>query len=141
MAIADFWQAVAHYFKVQFDVEPKAWFIEAENMWEADWLPGARLNYAKNILRHDAHQVAVISYSETGASQSICFDELRQRVAACSAFLREKNIHRGDRVAGFCRNDISSIIAMLACASIGAIWSNCSADFGGVALFDRFDQI
>lgn len=140
-AIADFWQAVAHYFKVQFDVEPKAWFIEAENMWEADWLPGARLNYAKNILRHDAHQVAVISYSETGTPQSICFDELRKRVAACSAFLREKNIHRGDRVAGFCRNDISSIIAMLACASIGAIWSNCSADFGGVALFDRFDQI
>lgn len=139
--IGDFWQCVAKFYYINFDLQASEWFHEGENFYDAKWLSGASLNYAKNILNRDDDSIAIIAYSERGAPQTICFRELRKRVAACAAFLRERNIQAGDRVIAITRNEIPSIIGMLACASIGAIWANCSPEFGQSALEERFLQL
>ena len=139
--IPDFWQSVASFTHIQFDIEPEIWFKPGQTMRDATWFKGARVNYAKNILRNDHSGVAIIAYSETGMPHTIHFDELRRQVAACSAFLRHQNINVGDRVAAICKNEIQSIVAMLACSSVGAIWASCSPEFGEHAIIERFQQI
>jgi acetoacetyl-CoA synthetase len=139
--IADFWQSVASFTHIQFDVEPEVWFEPGETMRDAKWLKGARLNYAKNILRHSHSGMAIIAYSETGIPHTIHFDQLQKQVAACAAFLREHDIKVGDRVVAICKNEIQSIVAMLACASVGAVWASCSPEFGEHAIIERFQQI
>lgn len=139
--ISHFWQALCQFYALEFDKLPSVWFEPAETMWKATWLKGAHLNYAKNILRHSGEGVAISSYSESGFVESISFDQLRQQVASCSAFLRQQGIVAGDRVVAISCNHISTIVAMLACAAIGAIWSNCSPDFGELALQQRFNQL
>jgi acetoacetyl-CoA synthetase len=139
--IASFWQDVADFFDLNFDSNPTAWFESAPKMWEAKWLVGAKLNYAQNILRHDEDRDAIVSYLESGEKSSISFKALRQQVAACAAFLRHQGIGVGDKIAAISCNQIEAIVAMLACATIGAVWANCSPDFGDVALVERFAQI
>jgi acetoacetyl-CoA synthetase len=139
--IADFWQSVASFTHIQFDVEPEVWFEPGETMRAAKWLKGARLNYAKNILRNSHSGLAVIAYSETGMPHTIHFDQLQKQVAACAAFLREHDIKVGDRVVAICKNEIQSIVAMLACSSVGAVWASCSPEFGEYAIIERFQQI
>jgi acetoacetyl-CoA synthetase len=139
--IGEFWKALCEFYHISFDLKPHDWFVERENFYDAQWLPGASLNYAKNVLNRDDEATAIISYYENGAPQTISFRDLRKRVAACAAFLRERNVQAGDRVAAITRNEIATVIAMLACASIGAIWANCSPEFGQPALEDRFVQL
>ena len=105
------------------------------------WFPGARLNYAENLLRHDDDRPAIVFWSERGRQRVITFHELRTEVGAAAAALRTLGVGVSDRVAGFLPNLPETIVAMLATTSIGAIWSSCSPDFGANGVLDRFGQI
>jgi acetoacetyl-CoA synthetase len=111
---------------------------------EADWFPGATLNYARNALRTartDPDRVAVIACAEDGSRRSLTYSELAAEVARVQAALRELGVTRGDRVAAFLPNVTEALVAMLATTSLGAIWSSCSPDFGSGSVIDRLAQI
>ena len=105
------------------------------------WFTGSRLNFAENLLRFADEQEALVSWNESGRRAALTYAELRDSVRAVAASLREHGIVAGDRVAGFMPNIPESVVAMLATASLGAIWSSCSPDFGVKGVLDRFGQI
>jgi acetoacetyl-CoA synthetase len=105
------------------------------------WFTGARLNFAENLLRHDDDRAAIVFWNEQGRQRALSFSQLGQQVGRAAAGLREHGIRPGDRVAGFLPNLPETVIAMLATASLGAIWSSCSPDFGVNGVIDRFGQI
>ena len=110
-------------------------------MLKTQWFPGMELNYAAHLLRHDDDRVAIEAEDELGRTRRLTYRELRAEVARCAAALKSVGVARGDRVAGFVPNIPESIIAMLAAASLGAVWSSCSPDFGINGVVDRFGQI
>jgi len=135
--------------------EPAGWdevCIGLERMAPPDpklgprWFTGVRLNFAENLLRFSLPAAApardaLVFWNEQGRQQALSFAELHHAVARVAAALRAAGISRGDRVAGYLPNLPETVIAMLATASIGAIWSSCSPDFGVAGVLDRFGQI
>ena len=105
------------------------------------WFVGARLNFAENLLRHDGDRDAIVFWNERGRQRSLSRRELRREVAAATGAFASLGVGPGDRVAGFLPNLPEAVIAMLAAASLGAIWSSCSPDFGANGVLDRFGQI
>jgi len=114
----------------------------AKQLMDAKWFRGARLNFAENLLRYRDDRTALIFKGEGGKTTSrITYAELYRQVARLAKSLREIGVKPGDRVAGFIPNIPEAVIALLASASIGAIWSSCSPDFGTKGTLDRFGQI
>jgi acetoacetyl-CoA synthetase len=107
----------------------------------ARWFPGARLNFAENLLRHRGSETALVSLLENGERRSLSRDALYREVARVAAGLRAAGVEPGDRVAGFLPNIAETVVAMLAATSLGAVWSSCSPDFGINGVLDRFGQI
>jgi acetoacetyl-CoA synthetase len=105
------------------------------------WFVGSRLNFAENLLRYRDDQEAIIAWSEAGRQRSLTYAQLAREVAMVADALRRSGIGVGDRVAAFMPNIPEAIIAMLATASLGALWSSCSPDFGVQGVLDRFGQI
>ena len=105
------------------------------------WFPGARLNFAENLLRFRDERPAIVSWNEDGRQGEISYAELYARVSRLARALRRQGVGPGDRVAGFMPNLPQTIIAMLATTSLGAVWSSCSPDFGVKGVLDRFGQI
>jgi acetoacetyl-CoA synthetase len=105
------------------------------------WFTGARLNFAENLLRHDGDGDALVFWNERGRQRRLSRRTLRREVAAAAAALAALGIGPGDRVAGFLPNLPEAVVAMLATASLGAVWSSCSPDFGANGVYDRFGQI
>jgi acetoacetyl-CoA synthetase len=105
------------------------------------WFPGARLNFAENLLRHADDRPALVFWNERGKQRTLTYRELGEQVAAVATALRGHGIGAGDRVTGFLPNLPETVIAMLGTASLGAIWSSCSPDFGPNGVLDRFGQI
>jgi acetoacetyl-CoA synthetase len=106
------------------------------------WFLGARLNFAENLLRfRDDDRDALVAWNENGRQRAISWAALHDEVASVAAALREHGVRAGDRVAAFMPNIPEAVIAMLATASIGAVWSSCSPDFGVQGVLDRFGQI
>ena len=105
------------------------------------WFTAARLNFAENLLRFDDDHEALVSWNESGRRAALTYAELQEAVRAVAAALRVQGIVAGDRVGGFMPNIPEAVIAMLATASLGAIWSSCSPDFGVKGVLDRFGQI
>ncbi|HWE41266.1 MAG TPA: acetoacetate--CoA ligase [Gemmatimonadaceae bacterium] len=105
------------------------------------WFTGARLNFAENLLRHRGPEAAITAWNERGRYRTLSFDELRAEVARVARAMRSMGVAAGDRVAGFLPNVPEAVIAMLAAASVGALWSSCSPDFGVKGVLDRFGQI
>jgi acetoacetyl-CoA synthetase len=105
------------------------------------WFTGARLNFAENLLRFRDDREALVLWTERGVQRRLTYRELADAVAAFAGFLRRSGVVQGDRVAGFLPNIPEAVIAMLATASIGALWSSCSPDFGVPGVMDRFGQI
>ncbi|PRW62114.1 acetoacetate--CoA ligase [Actinopolyspora mortivallis] len=139
-----FWSAVAEFFGVSF-AEPPSRVLPAETMPGAKWFPGARLNYAEHALSAGPGKaeddVAVLFVREDGREERITFGRLRSLVAAARAGLAELGVGPGDRVAALAPNSPETLVAFLATASLGAVWSSCSPDFGVRAVADRFVQI
>ncbi len=105
------------------------------------WFVGAELNFAANLLRYDDDRTAIVFWNELGRQRELTYAGLRLEVARFAAALRREGVVAGDRVAGLMPNLPETVIAMLAAASIGAVWSSCSPDFGDRAVLDRFGQI
>ena len=105
------------------------------------WFIGAQLNFAENLLRYNDEREALVSWSEEGRRSSMTYAQLQHEVAIAAAALRGVGVRSGDRVAGFLPNIQETVIAMLATASLGAVWSSCSPDFGVNGVLDRFGQI
>ena len=110
----------------------------------ATWFPGATLNYARNALRTartDPGRVAIIACAEDAAPRTYTYGELSAEVGRVRGALRALGVGQGDRVAAFLPNVPEAVIGLLATASLGAIWSSCSPDFGPHSVIDRFAQI
>ncbi len=112
-----------------------------EAMPGTEWFPGARLNFAENLLRRDDDTPAIIHASESHGAATITWRELRQLVARARRGLQGIGVGPGDRVAALLPNGPEAVIAMLAATSLGAVWSSCSPDFGPLGVIDRFGQI
>ena len=105
------------------------------------WFAGARLNFAENLLRFRDDHPALVGRHECGRGRSLTYAELAAEVALVADALRAEGVVAGDRVAGFMPNIPEAVVAMLATASLGAVWSSCSPDFGVKGVLDRFGQI
>lgn len=139
-----FWASVWEYCGVKSS-QPYEKVLDRRTMPGAEWFPGAKLNYAEHILgdlsSERLDEPAVIHASEMRPSGEVSWRELRERVAALAAGLKSLGIERGDRVVAYVPNVPEALVAFLACASIGAVWSSCSPDFGAPSVIDRFRQI
>ncbi|WP_337172265.1 acetoacetate--CoA ligase [Gemmatimonas aurantiaca] len=105
------------------------------------WFTETRLNFAEHLLRRRDDGLALVSWNEQGPQQRLTYATLATRVAQCAAALAARGVGVGDRVAGWMPNLPETVIAMLAAASLGAVWSSCSPDFGTKGVLDRFGQI
>src|SRR5262249_22905934 len=136
-----FWRSIWDHLGVVASREPAA-VLGRRSMPGAEWFTGAELNYAENLF-HDKRDsaLAIQHQAEGGELGEITWGELRSRVGAVAAGLRELGVGRGDRVAAYVPNSPAAVIGFLAAASLGAIWSSCSPDFGVSSVVDRFAQI
>jgi acetoacetyl-CoA synthetase len=136
-----FWRSIWDFFEVKADREPER-ALGSRAMPGAEWFPGTSLNYAEHAFagRDDA-EPAILHASELRDLGELGWGELRAQVAATAAGLRALGVQRGDRVVAYMPNVPEAIVAFLAAASIGAIWSSCSPDFGPASVIDRFAQI
>jgi acetoacetyl-CoA synthetase len=141
----DFWQSIWDCFGIDSPTPHGAVLADA-HMPGAVWFPGAQVNYARQVLRHvePAHAAgfaAIVSRNEKGAHRELSWPELRRQAAALALHLQAHGVHPGDRVAAYLPNVPEAIVAFLATASIGAVWSICAPDMGTHAVLDRFRQI
>jgi acetoacetyl-CoA synthetase len=136
-----FWAAVWEFGGVIASARGELVLADAHLFPGARWFPGARLNFAENLLRHRDDRTAIVALLENGQRRELTFAQLYRQVAALASSLRAHGVVAGDRVAGFMPNVPEAVIAMLATASIGAVWSSCSPDFGIDGVVDRFGQI
>jgi len=139
--IEDFWASIWDFFEVEASA-PYSEVLRDHAMPGADWFPGALLSYPQHIFRsRDDADVAVRHASELRDLGELTWGELRDQVARAAAGLRELGVGRGDRVVAYMPNIPETLVAFLATASLGAIWSSCSPDFGASSVVDRFAQI
>jgi len=139
--LAGFWGSLWDYVDIQATT-PYREVLGQRAMPGAQWFTGAELNYAAHVFRHiRPDQPALLCASETRPLREVSWAELHDAVAAVAAGLAGLGVRKGDRVVAYMPNIPETLIAFLACASIGAIWSSCSPDFGSPAVIDRFAQI
>ena len=136
----EFWSAVWDFCGVIGDKGPGT-VQDGDQMPGAQFFPDARLNFAENVLRGADDAVAIIALDEPGTERTLTRKELRTQVAACARMFKDAGVEPGDRVAGVMANIPEAVVAALAAASIGAVWSSCSPDFGVQGVLDRFGQI
>ena len=135
----EFWRFIIEFCKVEGEWNGPIY--EGENIFSAKWFPQSKLNFAENMLKNRSDDEALIFRCEDRISKTLSFAELYNQVSKTAQHLKELGVTKGDRVAGFLPNFAGSIVAMLATASVGAIWSSCSPDFGEQGVIDRFGQI
>jgi acetoacetyl-CoA synthetase len=136
-----FWASIWDFFDVQADGE-RSPVLASRQMPGASWFPSASLNYAEHVFAgKDDSATAILHASELRELDELTWGELRAQVAAVAQGLRGLGVEKGDRVVAYLPNIPEAIVALLASASIGAIWSSCSPDFGPASVIDRFAQI
>ncbi|WP_421862433.1 acetoacetate--CoA ligase [Parvibaculum sp.] len=135
-----FWDAIWDFTGV-IGKKGNVLLTDEEKMPGAAFFPEARLNFAENLLRGEDSDVALLFNNEGETHEPVTRAELRRDVARFAAVLKSWGVGKGDRVAAFMPNCPETIIAMLAAASIGAVFSSCSPDFGVKGVLDRFGQI
>jgi acetoacetyl-CoA synthetase len=138
---AAFWSAVWDFCGVIGERGSDRVLEHPDRMPGARWFPDARLNYAENLLRQAGSGDAIVFRGENLVAGRLSHDELRHEVSRFAQALRAAGIGPGDRVAAYMPNLPGTVIAMLAAASLGAVWSSCSPDFGVQGVVDRFGQI
>jgi acetoacetyl-CoA synthetase len=140
-SLEEFWQSVWDFFDVQADGASTP-VLGTHEMPGAQWFPNARLNYAEHVFRSASpERPALIARSEDTGIHDVSWAELKRDTGAMAARLRALGIKPGDRVASYMPNRPETVVAFLACASLGAIWSSCSPDMGASVVLDRFRQI
>jgi acetoacetyl-CoA synthetase len=137
----DFWRSIWEFTGVRCSEPGQRVLEDGARFPGARWFPDARLNFAENLLRRRDDAIALVGRLENGARHTLTHAQLHDAVARVAAGLRARGLEPGDRVAAFMPNVPETLIAMLATASIGAVWSSCSPDFGTTGVLDRFGQI
>jgi acetoacetyl-CoA synthetase len=137
----DFWQAIVDFYDVEFHTPPSAVLIEGRSMPAAQWFPDATLNFAEHLLKRRDDGVAVVAINENGQREQLTYNQLAAQVAGLQQSLRAAGVGLGDRVAACMPNTWQTLVGMLATASLGAVWSSSSPDFGTQGVIDRFGQI
>ena len=138
--LEDFWALVWEHFDVQSST-PYDRVLTSRDLPGASWFPGARLNLAEHVLRTRGAHAALVAVGEEGAPVETTWDELRGQVGAVQAALRGLGVGAGDRVVGYLPNVPATVVAFLACAGLGAVWSACAPDIGASSAVDRFAQL
>ena len=136
-----FWSAVWDFCAVKAETRGSRILIDANKMPGARFFPEARLNYAENLLRRTGDGEAIVFRGEDKVRRRMSWRELNGAVARMQRALTAAGIEAGDRVCAVVPNMPETIVAFLACASLGAVWSSCSPDFGERGILDRFGQI
>lgn len=136
-----FWQAFADFAAINFKQPATKIFQPGKHFWQARWFVGSTLNYAEHLLSRRDDHIAIYATDERGKTHQLTYQQLYQQVASLQAYMRSLGINKGDRVAGIVANIPEAIVAMLATASLGAVWSSCSPDFGIHGVLDRLSQI
>ena len=135
-----FWSSIWEFFRVKYR-RPYERVLSGRQMPGVRWFEGAELNYSEHALsRRDDHP-ALVSWSEARPPATLTYRELHRQTAACAAGLKKLGVRRGDRVVALMPNIPEAVVAFLATASIGAIWSSCPPEFGMRSVVDRFRQI
>lgn len=139
--MADFWDALWDYCEVVAETRGAAVLVDGDRMPGARFFPDARLNFAENLLRRRDDSPAIIFRAEDKVERRMTWRELHDAVSRLARALKAAGIGPGDRCAGFLPNMPEAIVAMLATASLGGIWTSCSPDFGVQGVLDRFGQV
>ena len=138
-----FWESVWEYFEL-IGERGEVTVQSVDKLPGAQWFPDSQLNFAENLLRFAKscpEQIACTECNENGVTQSLSYSALVEKVSKLAAQLKDLGVTKGDRVAAISTNSHHAIVGMLATASIGAVWSSCSPDFGVSGILDRFEQI
>jgi acetoacetyl-CoA synthetase len=135
-----FWGSLLDFFDIAYDGSPTV-VLADDAMPGARWFPDLRLSYAEHALRRTGDREAYVAVTEDGTRAALTRDELRAAVGAAAAGLGRLGVGRGDRVVAVLPNGLEAAVAFLATASLGAVWSSCSPDFGARSLVDRFGQV
>ena len=139
--IPDFWAAVWEFVDIKYSRKYDRVVDNLDRFPGAEWFPGARLNFAENLLRFRDERPALLFRREDMRAAAMTYAELHEAVARLATALRKAGVVPGDRVAAYMPNMIETAVAMLAATSIGAIWSSCGTELGARAVSDRFGQI
>ncbi|TVQ84112.1 MAG: acetoacetate--CoA ligase [Micavibrio sp.] len=137
----EFWSEIWDFCGVIAEKKGETAFVPAEDMKQAQFFPEARLNFAENLLRRRDGAPALIFRGEDRLEKSMNYKELHESVSRLAQALEAAGVEEGDRVAGYMPNMPETIIAMLAAASLGAVWVSASPDFGVQGVLDRFGQV
>ena len=135
-----FWQSIWDHFQVQAS-SPYHAVLADRGMPVAQWFPGARLNLAEHILRHEQAGDALLYLNETSALQGLPWGDFAKQVRTLATYLRERGVLPNDRVVAYLPNVPEAMVALCACAAMGAIWASCSPDFGAEGVLDRVRQL
>lgn len=139
--LEDFWESIWDHFDIRAEGS-RTPVLASHEMPGAVWYPNARLNYAEHVFRNATDErPALVARSEGTPDREVSWADLRRDTAALAARLRALGIGPGDRVAAYVPNRAETVVAFLACASIGAIWSSCAPDMGPGVVLDRLRQI
>jgi acetoacetyl-CoA synthetase len=139
--LEEFWAAIWDYFDVQSEA-PYVRVLDRRAMPGAKWFEGCRVNWAEHILRNATSEApALVVVDENARTTDLTWADLRRGVASLASVLRGAGISRGDRVCGYLPNCPEALVALLATASLGAVWAVCSPDFGLPGVIDRFAQL
>ncbi len=138
--LEDFWSAAWDFLEIRASRPYDQVLENPDQMRKAKFFPGSKLNFARNLLWHKSDKTALIFRGEDRVRRTLSYNDLYSEVAKTAAALKKTGVKKGDRVVGFVPNMPESIIAMLAAASLGAVWSSCSPDFGIKGVLDRFGQ-
>ncbi|HWC08355.1 MAG TPA: AMP-binding protein, partial [Solirubrobacterales bacterium] len=139
--LEDFWASIWEFFDLHGDGDPTT-VLGRREMPGARWFPDVSLNYTEHIFAgRDDDEVAILHASELRELSALSWRELRNQVASVAAGLKELGVVPGDRVVAYLPNLVEATVAFLASASVGAVWSSCSPDFGAASVVDRFAQI
>ncbi|AAN48372.1 acetoacetate--CoA ligase [Leptospira interrogans] len=139
--IGSFWESIWEFSEVVHSQKYDLVYQSGSNFTDSKFFPGAKLNFAENLLRRTDSFPALIYRGEDGSKREVSYAELYSYVGAVATDLKKRGVVPGDRVVGLMPNVPETVIAMLATTSIGAIWSSCSPDFGVKGVLDRFGQI
>ncbi len=136
-----FWETIVAYFNINFE-SPYSKILSSHQMPGTKWFQGATLNFAEHILdNYENENPAMIAYSEVRGYETISWTEVLEKTIALQNYLRKNGVQKGDRVVAYVSNIPEAIISLLAVASLGAIWSATSPDFGTESVISRFKQI
>ena len=135
-----FWVELWEYCKIIGERTGSA-VIHADAMEKATWFPKSRLNFSENLLKHRSNKTALIEIDQSGNRFEVSYDDLRTRSQAVAQHLRNRGVNPGDVVAGVMDNSIPTVVACLAAAQLGAVWTACSLDLGLEGIVERLGQV